>query len=278
MRTYFSEQRGIRKGYGIGELRILVRDLYNDLVEKDHLKEWLGYECVDAGRVPGTGGLHPGRDVVLEVGRSDIWPPDPVAAEWSEDAIFDFLQFIGNKVSSAIPNTGFFHQYDGCGLHDEHFRPEPARGRFVERVNTILSRYGDGWEMKSNFEIVERAPAGMERLLTIKLPTDVNIETRRRVQFAVDKFRRRSSTRGDRRDAVRDLGDVLESLRKQAAKHLTRGDESDLFQILNRFDIRHNNETQKKDYDPIWLSGLFYHYLAMIHVLTHLIDRDEGRR
>jgi len=129
--------------------------------------------------------------------------------------------------------------------------------------------------MKAGFEIVERAPAGMEGLLTIKLPADVGISTRRRVQVAVDKFRRRSSSREDRRDAVRDLGDVLEPLRKQAAAHLSSKDESDLFNILNNFDVRHNNKTQKKDYDPIWLSGLFYHYLAMIHVLTHLIDRNR---
>lgn len=58
-----------------------------------------------------------------------------------------------------------------------------------------------------------------------------------------------------------------------AAKHLGK-DESDLFNILNNFDLRHNNELQKKDYDAIWLSGLFYHYLAMIYVLTHLIKRD----
>jgi hypothetical protein len=128
--------------------------------------------------------------------------------------------------------------------------------------------------MLPGFEIVERAPAGMNGLLTIRLPADVSADTRRRVQSAADKFRRRSSSRDDRRDAVRDLGDVFESLRKQASGHLSRADESDLFQILNKFDIRHNNETQKKDYDPIWLAGIFYHFLAMIHVLTHLIDRD----
>jgi len=100
MKTYFSEQRGLRKGAGIVELRILVRDLYNDLTEREHLKQWLGYYCVDDGQVPGTAGSDPGRDVVLEVGRADIWPPHPATGTWTEDAIFDFLQFIGEKVST----------------------------------------------------------------------------------------------------------------------------------------------------------------------------------
>ncbi len=43
MSTYFSEQRGLRKGYSITELRIVVREL----VEKEYLEEWLGYHCVD---------------------------------------------------------------------------------------------------------------------------------------------------------------------------------------------------------------------------------------
>jgi hypothetical protein len=212
---------------------------------------------------------------VLEVGRADIWPPDPAVGVWSEDAIFDFLQFIGQKVSSAVAGTGSFHSFNGCGWHGEDFTPEPARGLYVTRVNKILERYGDGWEMKSDFEIVERAPTGTAELLTVKLPPATGAATRRRVQNAVAKFRRRSSSRDDRRDAVRDLGDVLEWLRKDATKHLSRKDESDLFNILNNFDIRHNNELQKSDYDAIWLSGLFYHYLTMIHVLTHLVDRDE---
>jgi hypothetical protein len=211
----------------------------------------------------------------LEVGRSDIWPPNPEEGLWSEDAIFDFLQFIGTKVSSAIPETGRYHDYNQCGLHDEDFTPEPARGQYIERVNKILERYGNGWEMKAGFEIVERAPVGLAELLTVKLPANIDSKTRQRVNEAVGKFRRRTSSKAERRDAVRDLGDVFEPLREQAKKHLGK-DEADLFNILNNFSIRHNNEAQKEDYDPIWLSGLFYHYLTMIHVLTYIVERERA--
>lgn len=273
---YFSEARGLRKGYGLAELREMVRDLYKSLNEKGHLTQWLGYDCVDNGFVPGTAGSDPGGDVLLDVGRVGLWPPDPAANAWSEDAIFDFLQFVGGKVSSPVPESGYYHQYNGCGWHDQDFTTEPARSSYIERVNKILSRYGDGWEMKPNLEIVERAPAGMDNLLNVKLPKGADAEVRERVLVAVDKYRRRNSSVHDRRDAVRDLGDVLEPLREQAKKHLG-GDEADLFNILNNFNIRHNNAKQKKGYDTIWLAGLFYHYLAMIHVLTHIIDREAKR-
>jgi hypothetical protein len=272
---YFSETRGLRQGIDLTALRVMVRDLYLDLTSKEHLTEWLGYYCVDAGQVAGTAGEEPGRDIVLEVGRTDVWPPNPVEGQWPEDAIFDFLQFIGEKVSSPIADTGTYHGFNNCGWHDQDFRPEPARGEYVQRVNKILSRYGDGWEMKPGFEIVERAPIGMDAILKVKLPEGTDSAIRTKVHAAVDKFRRRSSSRDDRRDAVRDLGDVFEPLKQVAIKHLSK-DASDLFNILNNFDFRHNNELQKKDYDTIWMSGLFYHYLMMIHVLTHMIDR-EGR-
>lgn len=54
MPEYFSEARGIRKGIELAVLRVVVGDLYQDLKERDHLTEWLGYHCVDAGQVPGT--------------------------------------------------------------------------------------------------------------------------------------------------------------------------------------------------------------------------------
>lgn len=273
--TYFSEARGLRNGYGLPELRVMVRDLYADLRERDHLTEWFGYECIDAGNVPGTGGNDPGRDLVLDIGRTDVWPVTPVEAEWSEDAIFDFLQFIGTKVSTPITDGARYHDYANCGWHFDKFKPEPARSDYVQRVNKMLSRYRDGWEMKADFEIVERAPVGLDKLIKGELPKSVDSQLRAHVQAAVDKYRRRSATISDRRDAVRDLGDVLEAMREEAKQHL-RDDEKDLFNILNNFGIRHNNAKQKTDYDGIWLAGVFYHSLDLIYVLTHILDRKKN--
>jgi hypothetical protein len=78
----------------------------------------------------------------------------------------------------------------------------------------------------------------------------------------------------ERRDAVRDLADVLEFLRPQAKAVLASKDEADLFNLANNFGIRHHNAGQKTDYDPaIWLSWAFYYYLATIHAVTRLIEK-----
>jgi hypothetical protein len=84
--------------------------------------------------------------------------------------------------------------------------------------------------------------------------------------------------RTDRKDAIRDLADVLEYLRPRTTKVLTRKDESDLFQIANSFGIRHHNNSQKTAYSkPIWYSWMFYYYLATIHATVRLIKEAENK-
>jgi hypothetical protein len=275
--TYFSEARGLRKGFGLTELRAMTKDLFNDLREGGQLTEWLGYWCVDEGDVPGKAGHDPGRAFRRDVGRNDVWPVEPVEREWPEDAIFDFLQYLGTQVSTPDPENGYYHDFNGCGWHYKKFSVQPARSEYTSQVNRLLSRYNDGWEMKENFEIVERAPAGMNTLLAAGVPGDAGLQVNARVQAAIDKYRRRNASASDRRDAVRDLGDIFELMRSDAKLHLNK-DEADLFSILNNFNIRHANARQKSGYDAIWLSALFYHYLAMIHVLTRIIARNAAKK
>ena len=64
-------------------------------------------------------------------------------------------------------------------------------------------------------------------------------------------------------------------MRNRLGGVLTRKDESDLFELANRFGIRHHNEQQKTDYDRgIWHPWMFYYYLATIHACVALLKRD----
>jgi hypothetical protein len=83
----------------------------------------------------------------------------------------------------------------------------------------------------------------------------------------------------ERRDAIRDLADVLEYLRPRLKTALTKKDEAALFEIANNFGIRHHNAEQRTDYDkPIWYSWIFYYYLATIHAAVRLIERSGGKK
>ena len=115
---------------------------------------------------------------------------------------------------------------------------------------------------------------GFEPIFKADKPTkDDNVNSR--VESAVAKYRRHGSTFDDRRQAVRDLADVLEYLRPHVKQHLTKKDEAELFNIANNFGIRHHNATQKTDYDAaLWQSWMFYVFLSTIHLVLRKIERQ----
>ena len=74
------------------------------------------------------------------------------------------------------------------------------------------------------------------------------------------------------------LADILEELRPRLKHVLSRQDEGDLFNIANNFEIRHRNEKQKNQYDKsLWLSWMFYFYLATLHLGIRRLDRPTAR-
>lgn len=111
-------------------------------------------------------------------------------------------------------------------------------------------------------------------LLQVDIPSSDSENITKKIDLVVLKFRRHKSTLDDRRDALRELADVLEYLRPDIKKVLASKDESDLFNIANNFGIRHHNVDQKVDYDKaIWYSWIFYYYLATIHAALRLIAK-----
>jgi len=101
-----------------------------------------------------------------------------------------------------------------------------------------------------------------------------NIENR--VENAINKFRRYKSSQSERKDAIRDLVDVLEYLRPKIQKIISKKDENDLFEIANKFGIRHHDLNQKIGYEKsIWYSWMFYYYLSTIHACLRLLEIDQ---
>ena len=144
-------------------------------------------------------------------------------------------------------------------------------------MNRILQIYMDGFELSPDGEILSLPDSGLEELLDAPLPSvdPDNIEAR--IEAARRKFRRYRSSLDERRDAIRDLADVLESLRPKMKGILMSKDEGDIFNLANNFGIRHHNELQKVQYDKaIWYSWLFYYYLATIHAVLRLVAKAQA--
>jgi len=248
----------------------LFQSAYQQLSGKGYWHEAFGFWCVDSEDVPGTVGSDVANYVLFHT-RKHLWPIEANIEGYDEGDLFDVIEFLHDHVSK--PLTGSFHSYGSCGMHWETFDAAAGKSEYRDMLNPLLESYGPGYEINERGEIMERAPQGLSKLLDASPPTK-DTSVRQRMAAAIDRFQRYGSSIDERRHAVRDLADVLEKLRPQLKDVLSSKDESELFQIANNFGIRHFKDNQKTAYDPaVWLSWMFYHYLATINACLHLAER-----
>ena len=275
IRRYWSQRHGADGGrVSLPVACRLFRSLLASLSERGYFQEQIGFSCIDAGDVLGEAGPNPEGYALRKTRLEGVWPVTDAALDWDELHLMTAIEFAHDHISR--PVAGDFHSYGGCGWHYETFDPAKGQEEFRHEVNSIIGDLGEGFELGVDGEIVRTAPSGLAALVEAPLPRQSGAITRETLDDAIRKFRTRSSSTSDRRDAVRDLAGVLELLRPKLKTVLMSPDERDLFNIANNFAIRHENGRQRRNYDPaIWLSWMFYFYLATIHAALRLIERQE---
>lgn len=274
---YFSQRTGSNpnlKGLPLADIVGLFLKVFELLRQDGYFDEAFGFYCVDAGGIKGKV-----KDVELEmllaIRKKNLWPLDKHAQNYSEDDLFDIIEFLYQHVSKPIDGT--MHSWNECGMHWETFNQADGRREYRDKINKVIQHYEKRFELSDKGEVLHRPEEGFEPIFNADVPSkDNNVVDR--ITAATLKFRRHGSSIDDRRQAVRDLADVLEYLRPKVQSLLTSKDENDLFNIANNFGIRHHNDKQKTSYDAaIWLSWMFYFYLATIHVVLRKIEHDKSQ-
>ena len=220
----------------------LFKAVYLDFLKNDYFYE-------NSGDVPGKLGADIKAQMFIKLKKPDLWPIEEKCNNYSEDDLFDVIEFLYDNVSKPIdirfPKNGNYYY--------ETFDMETGKQEFRDSMNQLLCDYREGYELSENGEILESPEQGLEDLVLANLPSYDPKNVEPRVESAIHKFRRSRSSPDEKRDAIRDLADVLEILKPQITKVISKKDESDLFHIVNKFGIRHHNEEQKQDYDKaIW--------------------------
>jgi hypothetical protein len=229
-RRYYSVRTGKNTSAAQLELPMLRRlfyTIYSEFSSNFYFQEAMGYECIDEGIVAGRLAQDIEAAMFKRLRKFDLWPIDEKYMAYSEDDLFDVMEFLYDCVSK--PVDGRYHSYASCGWHYNVFDPATGRAEYRLEVNAILQDYRSGYELSEAGEILEGGPSWMAALANAQLPVydPLNVETR--VDAAILKFRRRGTPIDDKRDAIRDLADVLEFLRPKLKKVLASKDESDLF-------------------------------------------------
>lgn len=276
-RDYFSVRTGKIIPNEIIDLKVLKKLfllIYKKIENDGYFQKHFGYYCVDQGVVAGELGFDLNDVMFIHLKKENLSPIPTQIENYSEDDLFDVLEFLYDYCSKGI--DGYYHQHNGCGYHYEEFNDKEGQQYFREQINPILKDYSNGFELSTEGEILQLADSGLSHLFDADVPTADTENIVNKINNAVLKFRRYKSTMDDRQDSIRELVDVLEYLRPKAKDLLESKDEKDLFNIANNYGIRHHNEQQKNKYDvAIWHSWMFYHYLATIHALLRLINKSK---
>ncbi|MCR5862864.1 hypothetical protein LRS05_12305 [Flavobacterium sp. J372] len=246
--------------------------VYRQLSHDGYFQNYFGIDCTD-GYLPGRLGEDIESIMFINLKKERLYPIERYINNYSEDDLFDVIEFLHDHCSAGL--DGGHHSWNNCGYHYYTFNDEMGKDHFREVVNPILKEYKDGYEISVDGEILINSENGLSNLFNAEIPTQDFENIQNKMDNAILKFRRHRSTLDDRKEAIRELADVMEFLRPEIKEHLDRKDESDLFNIVNNFGIRHHNKAQKVDYNKaVWYSWMFYYYLATIHTILRITKKN----
>ena len=270
LRPYHSQPRPsppTASGCALADACYRVRGLVSEFHEDGFFDGSLGVDGGDEGALTVS---TPERELDRRVGKGHLWTSDP--DNWTESDLFDYVEVFHDL--AARPVGWRQDDFGGSGWHVGRSCRRSGQALYRWRMNRLLQATRPGFTLSDSEEhlgrVVRRVPSGLDRLVTDALDQDA--ATREQVRYAVAAFRRRDATREERRSALRSLAAALEQHRGVLKDHLLSEDEGALFQIANRFDIRHRNADQHGDYGDEFVEWIFYWYLATVNLAERIAN------
>lgn len=241
-----------------------------DLDERGYFERAFQKDCVDDAR-----SIDPSVLIEEEIGVPNLWPLSVDRLTDDLDVFMDVIEVLGEFV--AAPQNRSIHSYGACGWHYRDFNVQVGRDIYFWLINRLLDRTSIDLRLATSGEdrgrLVEAHGDARNDLVAATID-GADEDTRSPIEHAVALFRRRGATVEDKRSACTTLAGVLELRRSLLKEELYRRDEGALFQIANEFDVRHRSESQKGDYDPIFLDWIFWWYLGTIELTDRLVARQ----
>ena len=249
-------------------------NIYKIFTKQFYFQQAFGYDCTDAGFVPGIAGEDIEIFFLAKLRKPDLLPIETKLEHYNEDDLFDVIELLYDLVSKPI--DGYEHKWNNCGWHYSTFDKKAGQSELLSEINPLLNNYLEGYELSPDGEILLKGSPGLRELLTAEIPVYDPKNVDEKVKYAVLKFRRHRASVEDKQEVVRILANVLEFLRPEIKNLPLRKDEGELFYIANEFGIRHHKPGQKTEYDQdVYLEWIFYSYLSTIHLLIRIIRTHQ---
>ena len=159
--SYYSQRMGLGphpSGMPLEDVIDLFVRMYEQLDGDGYFQEAFGFVCVDAGPVPGTV-RDPDLAILLGIRKRDLWPVRAHASDYSEDDLFDMIEFLFQHVSK--PTEGNYHSWNDCGMHWSKFHRLEGQTDFREKINIVLGHYEHAFELSQNGEVLRKPEEGL---------------------------------------------------------------------------------------------------------------------
>lgn len=253
-------------------VRRTFASLVDDLERQGYLDQVFPRPCVDDQEM-----REPDHAAELEkrLGIGGLWPLTP--DKWDDSTFYGLVEVYHDLVSR--PRERHYHDYGMCGWHYSHFSATAGREVYRWKVNELLQVGSIGYRLADSGEDQGRLVAifddGRAALLAEAI-SQAPPDTATRVQHAIALFRRRDATVEDKRSALITLAGILEERRQMIKAELGSADEAALFQIANKFSIRHQNKDQQANYDPAFLDWMFWWYLGTVELTNRILRRQQS--
>lgn len=273
-RYWLERQSGSRAVTHHKTLPAAFVDLVAELRTLGYFPKVLPKPCVDDNS---SWEADPSADLSRAIHVDVSWPLDDSALSIADDVLFSVIEYFHDQAQR--PRTRSFHPYAECGWHYDDHNRESGSVVYRWRANELLDSYGIGFHLGSRGRekgrLIRHASLQLDDLAA-QLVGETEDTDDAKIAAAIQLYRARASNVHDRRAAIAQLAGFLERHRQKfKTGELTKGDESDLFQIFNKFTIRHDNAIQKGDYGDEYLDWVFWTTLAAVRLVKQLQDRKQ---
>jgi len=272
-REYFSERAGRTKPGPIarGSINTFFESIYNRFEKEGYFQYYFGKDCVNQGHIGGKAGMELEPMLIFQFGSArKLDPTSRNIRGFSADDVFDLVEFLYDNI--AKPTEVTQHDWDNSGLHVIDASVEQGQADWIAEWNPILARLDPPYRLtnEGNIEVMPSSEGLKQLVDDRKLYGDTqNVDEK--VKRACQLYLGRNATLDDKRNALRELADVLEFLRSEVRKNLPSKEASALFNIANNYGIRHHNARQHTDYNrEAYYPWIFHSYLAVIDLLARL--------
>jgi hypothetical protein len=219
--------------------------------------------------VYGKAGEHPDAYVFRKTLSDRLWPVAERAADWTESELFDALEFLWDHVSAGTDDD-YYHSWGNCGFHFHEFDQQKGRERLRADLNPLLAVYNESYELTADGEVSELLKPHVAQLVETPLPEQTPDQVANAVRRAIKLYRGRGGGEAEWREAARELAGAFEYLRPQTQGVLHSRDDDLIFQLANKFSIRHSAPDQVSNYDVRWVRWIVEFYLSTLFLCFDL--------